>query len=536
MLILAGLGLAAERVISHHIASTLECATALRRYKMGSENFTLNDKGFAVLGNALLLGYRVQAAGMWFGTPEERQERMDRRRTDEEFARGERQAAYEGRELREVLEFAGVLDDRLEAPFNVSGKYPPETFTVLSDRLNAVVNSDADIARLCLGDVEFPAAVAERYGIADALAAANAYEFRMPFARLGPTPLTRSIKGLVVDWFKDVVARDLDITPAAAAFIGWDGVRGRAEHRKPPSWEAWNSARARATQKEQGWLEGLRSKAERLILAPIVAEYQPEVENLDLAAQGKLAVGLCRNTGPDDSIFCNGVGALGTALSFANPSVPSITDDLIDRVFPSYGAAENKSWDSDADPRNFLYFAQAQIGWHAAREGWAICVAEDDILTGPGFFSWVEPARFRLLTEPGRIELPDVLGMKRRNDLDELARREIGADRLWFVLTRDLFARQELSSSKPGPKKGGGRHQEKHAATALYEFSETHPEARLLRPEALSFFMKTGFSGKAAGRIWDNGAPDRWKSKGAPKHGNNRLSQDDLSVFLQRRD
>lgn len=204
---------------------------------MSAESLTLNDKGFAVLGNALLLGYRVQGIETWFGSPEEREARIERLRTDREFARQGRQAISESRELREALESAGALDDRIDGPFDVTGNYRGERLRELADRMNILMNSDADIARLCLRDVFFSPVDADRYGIAKAIATVDPYELRTPLARLGSTPLTRRVFVLVLDWFRGKKAQGLEVSAAVVAIMGrdWDGVEMQAEHVNLPT-------------------------------------------------------------------------------------------------------------------------------------------------------------------------------------------------------------------------------------------------------------------------------------------------------------
>ena len=76
------------------------------------------------------------------------------------------------------------------------------------------------------------------------------------------------------------------------------------------------------------------------------------------------------------------------------------------------------------------------MAWQAVKEGWALCLAEDG-LEG-GYFTWVPPDRFPSLTENGDLALPEDLGITGCFDLDERAKLALGADRLRFVLVRDM--------------------------------------------------------------------------------------------------
>lgn len=161
----------------------------------GVRDFELDDVGMTLLANALLLGYSfalVQRRGR-SGDPDSR--RIDRIEYSER------------RELREVLLLAGALDHRLDA-----GGESGEAMEPLGEwdrRIKKLSHSQDDIAQLRTLDITFPEAIKTQFGILSNVDDIDPFELRCSFANLGPTPHTRTILKLVLEYFCSSKARDL---------------------------------------------------------------------------------------------------------------------------------------------------------------------------------------------------------------------------------------------------------------------------------------------------------------------------------------
>ncbi|MEQ8895657.1 MAG: hypothetical protein RID23_01080 [Roseovarius sp.] len=394
---------------------------------MDTEQITLNDLGVALLGNAVLLGGQLMNA--------------DKHTQHSDRVRARTIAQPRGRwsELRDALYAAGMLDDRLSAAMDVSKDKLGEGHANRFRRLKEIAESDVDIANVRLGDFDFPTAVAERYRIADALAAAKPEELQAPIALSGPSELMDAARALVVDYMKDLAAFELGMTREAAAFVGLDGLVMKRSLRAPPKWHSWNSERARQARRESGWLEEMREKARRHVLNPATRSYADPQSELDVSKLGLHLEQLGHAIKDEDFPVQGSLSDLGSVF-YSEPLVP---DKTINELFPSYGAmSDHQNCRADADPLNVLIFFSTQMAWHAVKEGWALCIAEDG-LEG-GYFTWVPPDRFPSVTENGDLALPEDLGVTGCFDLDERAKLALGAERLWFVLAKDVAAVTEL--------------------------------------------------------------------------------------------
>lgn len=496
---------------------------------MAGEKLQLDDDGFALLGNALLLGYMVKGSTSYF-------ERQTLRRGGYSVSSDDREryCASERVELRDVLDTAGALGDWLYGPFNPKIENALGPLDKAFQRPLDVAASDLPIARLRLKDVAFSADDVRVFDLAEALQNGHPYELRTPLARLGPTALTRQVLALVLAYFRGEVARQMDISPAHAAFIGWDGVAMAKRLREPPGWTAWSSPSARAAQKEDRFFDALCGKAERLILAPIEAAFAQDGEGKDLADLGRLAVCLRTSITSNAPEFAGSLSDLGSTICCRIEGYPAVHDE----IFPDYGARrDGQCYKADADPRMFLYFVHEQIGLRAAREGWAVCIAEDNVARGGGIYSWVPQDRFPALPDYRRIALPDALGVSQWQELSERVRREVGADRLWFALTRDLLMLQagdsvDQFSGRPGPRTGAAVRDEGRAKDAIRQLADAHPGARLIRDDAMTVLKALGFGRRARERIWDDAAPKAWKVSGRVSKKVQRLLPDNLAAII----
>ncbi|MGR3384146.1 hypothetical protein [Roseovarius indicus] len=401
---------------------------------MDTEQITLNDQGVALLGNAILLGGQLMNADKYT-------QRSDRGRVRTIAQRRERWS-----ELKGALYAAGMLDDRLSAAMDISQDKFGEGHANRFQRLKAIADSDADIARVRFGDFDFPAAVSKRYRIGDALADAKPGELQAAISRSGPSELMDAVRALVVDYMKDLAAFELGMTRAAAAFVGLDGLVMKRSLREPPKWHSWNSERARQVRRESGWLEEMREKARRHVLEPATRSYADTQSEFDVTKLGLHLEQFGHAIKDEDFPVLDSLSDLGSLFY----SEPLASNQTVNELFPSYGAMlDHKNYRADADPLNALIFFSTQMAWQAVKEGWALCLAEDG-LEG-GYFTWAPPDRFPSLTENGDLGLPEELGITGCFDLDERAKLALGAERLWFVFAKDVVAATELPElSKAG--------------------------------------------------------------------------------------
>jgi hypothetical protein len=148
----------------------------------------MDEAGFSILGNAVL-------AAWWNGS-----HRQACRETDL------RQEASQRTELRNLLEYEGVLDDAFTGPFRTSGEYVPESLSEFAQRLDAALNSAEWFARVSLNLVDFSRLDKVPPYLSDTLAVASPAERRTPIARLGPCTITRALRTFVIEYFRQIRA------------------------------------------------------------------------------------------------------------------------------------------------------------------------------------------------------------------------------------------------------------------------------------------------------------------------------------------
>jgi hypothetical protein len=156
---------------------------------MAKAKLQLDDEGFEILGNALLLGYALKKMGRQNGGSGSREVLESR----VEYS--------EGYQLREVLDIAGAYDRRLAGKIDANGGAPLEKFPDLFQRWADLANSDVDFATLRLREVDFISYLPAQSTVLRALEDASGYELRTPLAMLGPTELTRRVRELVLDYY-----------------------------------------------------------------------------------------------------------------------------------------------------------------------------------------------------------------------------------------------------------------------------------------------------------------------------------------------
>lgn len=394
---------------------------------MSKTKIILDDRGVAILGNAMLLGCRLKQAGL-------RAQHFDEGRI-QQIGRDRADCSA----LKNALYAAGMLDDRISSAIDISKDKWGEGSANTAHRLSEIAGSDADVATVRFGDFVFPAAVSERYGISDALAASDPLELQKPIARFWASKLTSAVRTLVIDYMKYCAALDLGLTRTEADLIGLDGLVTRRSMQEPPNWHLWNSEAARRTRRGMGWLEEMREKARRHVLHPVERAYGETSSKHDLAKLGLELERLGPSIRDGNISVHDGLNELASHIC----NEPVVSEEVVGQLFPSYGAMlTHRNYGADADPFNFFTFLSAQVAWRAVKEGWALCIAEDG-LEG-GCFSWVPPDAFPGLTDTGELALPEEIGVTGCFDLDERAKTALGAERLWFALTSDVAAALEV--------------------------------------------------------------------------------------------
>lgn len=179
-----------------------------RRPFITGQTLRMDDSGFSILGNALL-------AAWWNGKHRDPARDEDLRRE-----------VSERTELRDLLEYEGVLDDAFAGPFRPDGDYAPESLGSVARRLEAAVNSNEWFAMVSVNVIDFTGLAQMPPDLAEALAAASPAERRTPIARLGPCRITRALRGLVIDCFRQGRVNSTPVVPAAS---GKGGPRSGAE-------------------------------------------------------------------------------------------------------------------------------------------------------------------------------------------------------------------------------------------------------------------------------------------------------------------
>lgn len=406
---------------------------------MSNEKITLDGKGYAALGNAMLLG-RLLAKF-------------------EALAGGASRAAYLSRddcsELEDALFAAGVLDRKIAQAIDISGDEWGERISNTFGRLSKIAASKADITKVRYADFHFPPEISKKYRIADAFSSAKPTELQVPIAQHLPSDLYESIRNLVVDYMNVRAAIDLGLEQAEAEWIGLDGLVTRRQLKEPPKWHLWNSAEARKAREEAGWLEEMREKVRRYVMRPVEEAYGGEDLGCDFDKLGRWLEQNGSSFRLGDVPVCDGLSDLASRLC----GEPVVTDSVIDELFPSYGAMlKHKNYGADADPFNAFAYLTEQVAWFAVEKGWALCIAEDGL--DGRCFSWVPPDAFPRLNHTGDLALPQEIGVAGCFELTGQAKFALGADRLWFALTKEVAAAlgmpeatQAESSEEPKPAK-----------------------------------------------------------------------------------
>lgn len=220
--------------------------------------------------------------------------------------------------------------------------------------------------------------------------------------------------------------------------------------------DGWFSPGAIEVRRQTGWAVQLTAKANRILLQPVLNEFGEDCVDDDMQSLVSRTMEGVRSAEITAPILLNGLGDLGARLCSAPPEIPILSEELIGRLFPCYYAILRRGLrDPEADPYNMYLSYLDQIGLIAAQMGWAIGIAEDDIANGGGIYSWIPPERFQQAGEMHElIEPAKVTGDNLVNFGDGI-RKELGADRLLFVLTRDIEVNgspkdeHEASQSEP---------------------------------------------------------------------------------------
>ncbi len=158
-----------------------------RRPYVHGQALRLDDSGFAVLGNSLLAA--------WFSR--QHQPRPPGGNAD-------RQEASERTELRDLLQRDGILDAAFTGPYGLSMDGPLETIADAERRLEAALNSPEMFAMLSIRDIDFASLHDLPQSLALELRAVASDEMRSPIAQLGPRPITRELRNLVLSYFRKV--------------------------------------------------------------------------------------------------------------------------------------------------------------------------------------------------------------------------------------------------------------------------------------------------------------------------------------------
>jgi hypothetical protein len=173
-----------------------------RRPFAQGQKVTLDDDGFAILGNAVLATYLAQIP--------RRRRLMERVRSGSEPAllgkvetEKTMQEAGERTELRDLLDSEGVLDDALgDGPFSIHDDSGTESLNDVYRRWESALQSAESFAMVAIKDLAFQAEGVLPEGLRSALVTLSPGELRTPIARLGPCPITRELRSLVIGYFR----------------------------------------------------------------------------------------------------------------------------------------------------------------------------------------------------------------------------------------------------------------------------------------------------------------------------------------------
>lgn len=177
---------------------------------MADERFSSEDAALVALGNALLLNAFV-AVERHFAFMKMMKKNETSRPEDQEKAR---LLGADCRDLWEVLDRVGALDRRIDMPIDITSASQIEALGASTARVNALVNSDADIATLRLRDFPFPRWFQNWPGFRYTLMTADPYELRAPLAAsYASTKLLQALREPVLAYFNE---RFLDVSPIFA--------------------------------------------------------------------------------------------------------------------------------------------------------------------------------------------------------------------------------------------------------------------------------------------------------------------------------
>ena len=267
----------------------------------------------------------------------------------------------------------------------------------------------------------------------------------------------------------------------------------------------WKTEEVLKARDPDGWREVLRGKAERLLLDPLVRKYDGRFDRSNLAVLGAAAVALKPNRASTQPRFFYELSTLARRLVFFGENPDLVFLEQVNSIF---APKANGSFWGEHSPASFLNFSLAQIGWRAVKEGWVVCVAEDE----GELYSWVDPVRLPALSDSGRIELPNALNVALDDEeIDARAALEVGADRLWFVLREDLDCE---NPSKPGPKSREKDEYLKKVRAAAPLALKAFPPPRLMVDDAAKVFANLGISEADVEVIWGLVRPKNCEKKG----------------------
>lgn len=172
-----------------------------RRPFVRGQKLALDDDGFADLGNAVLAAWLIQIPRRVRLWERERAEEGWASRPRAEFDQ-EMIEVGERTELRDLLDHVGALDDAINGPFRIDDDYPPEKLRDVYRRWEQALRSAETFAVVAVKDIAFPAASDLPRTLREALAALTPWERHTPIARLGPCPITRELRQLVMAFFR----------------------------------------------------------------------------------------------------------------------------------------------------------------------------------------------------------------------------------------------------------------------------------------------------------------------------------------------
>lgn len=178
------------------LSPTLEPRSFTRAQYVHGQKTTLDDDGFAALGNALLLGYLARLVRLRLAkhmSPDLR--KIEREADLVEFS--------DRRALRDAMAFDGAIDDGIEGGSGHFGEETSASFVEDARRWQDILMSNALIARLRVKDIVFPDEWLNWPGFKGVLEDTPESDLRRPIPELGVTPLTRLLKDMVLSYFQE---------------------------------------------------------------------------------------------------------------------------------------------------------------------------------------------------------------------------------------------------------------------------------------------------------------------------------------------